>query len=364
MADVARIAGVSRSTVSYVLSGARPISAATRERILRAMADLGYTPNLLAQGLAGKQTGIISLIFPVGEHGMNTTEFEYVQGAAEQARADGHHLLLWPIDADDVDEIRRVVAQGLVDGIVLMEVRSVDQRIPVLSELGVPFTMIGRPTDAGGLAFVDADFEAMGELAVAHLAGLGHTDIGLITHSQESLDVGYGPMVRSRDAVAASASRHGITVRLFPAVSTLAGGRDVFERILAAAPNTTGIVAINEAATAGLLGAAANHGWHVPTDLSIVAINTSEGAAERATPALTTASADPRAMGRQAAHFLSRRLRGEDAASLQTLAAPVLTVRGSTAAYGQTERRSLISRAKPAPAGRTSPERVRRECDI
>ncbi|WP_035750255.1 LacI family DNA-binding transcriptional regulator [Arthrobacter sp. 35W] len=332
MADVARIAGVSRSTVSYVLSGARPISPETRERILHAMADLGYTPNLLAQGLAGKRTGIVSLIFPVGEHGMNTTEFEYVQGAAEQARADGYHLLLWPINAEDVGEIQRVVAQGLVDGIVLMEVRSVDKRIPILAETGVPFTMIGRPTAAEGLAFVDADFEAMGELAVAHLAALGHTKIGLVTHSQESLDAGYGPMVRSRDAVAASAARHGIGVRLFPALSTLAGGREVFDQILATAPTTTGIVAVNEAATVGLLGAADNHGWKVPRDLSIVAINTSAGAAERTMPALTTATADPRAMGRQAAQFLSRRLKGEDAAGLQALAAPVLTVRNSTAA--------------------------------
>ncbi|UVJ39854.1 LacI family DNA-binding transcriptional regulator [Arthrobacter sp. CJ23] len=323
---------MSRSTVSYALSGARPISPATRERILRAMADLGYTPNLLAQGLAGKRTGIVSLIFPVGEQGMNTTEFEYVQGAAEQARADGYHLLLWPIDAEDVDEVQRVVAQGLVDGVILMEIRSVDKRIPALVQTGVPFTMIGRPKNAEGLTFVDADFEAMGELAVAHLAALGHTEIGLVTHSQESLEAGYGPMVRSWDAVAASASRHRIGVRLFPAVSTLAGGREVFEQILATAPQTTGLVAINEAATIGLLGAASNHGWLVPRDLSVVAINTSEGAAERTMPALTTVSADPRAMGRQAAHFLSRRLRGEDAAVLQALAEPVLAVRSSTAA--------------------------------
>ncbi|UKA61307.1 LacI family DNA-binding transcriptional regulator [Arthrobacter sp. FW306-04-A] len=332
MADVARIAGVSRSTVSYALSGVRPIAPETRERILQAMSELGYTPNLLAQGLAGKRTGIVSLIFPVGEQGMNTTEFEYVQGAAEQARADGYHLLLWPMDPDDLGEMHRIVAQGLVDGILLMEVRSFDERIPILIETGVPFVSIGRPTDADGLAFVDADFEAMGELAVAHLVGLGHTEIGLVTHSRESLDAGYGPMVRSWDAVAAAASRRGINARLFPAASSLAGGRDVFEQILEGAPETTALVMINEAATAGLLGAAANHGWRVPEFLSIVAINTSTGSAERFMPALTTASAEPRAMGREAAQFLSARLRAEGADALQWLAEPVLTLRGSTAA--------------------------------
>ncbi|MEZ2390398.1 LacI family DNA-binding transcriptional regulator [bacterium RCC_150] len=331
MADVARIAGVSRSTVSYVLSGARPISAPTRERILRAMAELGYTPNLLARGLAGKRTGIISLIFPVGEHGMNITEFEYVQGAVEQARADGYHLLLWPIDADDLDEMRRVVAQGLVEGILLMEVRSVDARIPVLLESGIPFAMIGRPTDAEGLSYVDADFDAMGALAVEHLADLGHKEIGLVTHSRESLEFGYGPMVRSWNAIQAAAAKYNVTARLFPTTSTLTGGYGVFEELLATAPQTTGLVTINEAATAGLLVAAAGHGWSVPEGLSVVAINTSDGVAWRSMPPLTTASAEPRTMGRMAAEFLARRLRGEDPASFQALDEPVLTIRGSTA---------------------------------
>lgn len=330
MADVARLAGVSRSTVSYVLSGVRPISPATRERILKAMAELGYTPNILAQGLAGKRTGIVSLIFPVGEHGMSITEFEYVQGAVQRARSHGYHLLLWTIDVDDVEEIRRVVAQGLVEGVILMEVRSVDQRIPVLQETGVPFAMIGRPVEADGLCFVDADFEAMGAMAVEHLAGLGHRKIVLMTHSQESLDIGYGPMVRSRDAVAAAAGKYGVDVRLFPTASTLAGGREVFEGILSDAPGTTAIIAINEAATAGLLVAAAGHGWRVPEDLSVVAINTSDGFAERSVPALTTATANPRAMGRMAADFLARCLAGEDPSRFQVLAEPELTLRSST----------------------------------
>ena len=107
MADVARAAGVSRSTVSYVLSGARPISEATRERIIRVMRELDYTPNVLAQGLAGKRAGIIALLHPPGEQGLNLTEFEYIQTAAEQVRADGYHLLLWPIASTRVVDASR-----------------------------------------------------------------------------------------------------------------------------------------------------------------------------------------------------------------------------------------------------------------
>ncbi|WP_035750253.1 LacI family DNA-binding transcriptional regulator [Arthrobacter sp. 35W] len=331
MADVARMAGVSRSTVSYVLSGARPISDPTRERILSAMKELAYTPNALAQGLAGRRTGLIALLFPAGERGLNLTEFEYINAAAERAREDGYHLLLWPIGYDDLDEIRKVVSQGLVDGVLLMEVRTVDERVAVLSEADIPFTMIGRTADPGGLSYVDTDFEATGALAVEHLADLGHTEIVFLSQSQEYLDAGVGPFVRSRDAVVAAAKIRGMNVTVLAAPPTHPPGRDVLDRILAAAPPVTALIEINRPATLGLMGVAIEHGLSLPRDLAIVALNTSEAAARLGRPALTSVSPNHREIARLATSYLLRSLRGEDSSSFQTLVQPFLTVRESTA---------------------------------
>jgi DNA-binding LacI/PurR family transcriptional regulator len=331
MADVARVAGVSRSTVSYVLSGTRPISDVTREKILRAMKDLNYTPNVLAQGLAGRRTGIIALIFPVTEIGFNLTEFEYIRAASEQAREDGYNLLLWPFGADEIEEVRKVVNQGLVEGVVLMEVLTTDERVPFLVEADIPFTMIGRTADPRDLAYVDTDFEASGSMAVDHVARLGHTEIGFLARTQADLDAGHGPAVRTRDAVLAAAKKWGIRAHVFTAPPTFLAGWDVFEEIRRTAPGLTALLALNEPATLGLMAAAAERKVRIPEDLSIVAVNASEGAAQMSKPALTSLSPSHGDMARLAVKYLVRRLHGEDYSAFQTLVVPELIERGSTA---------------------------------
>ena len=94
--DVARLAGVSPSTVSYVISGRRTISDATKAKVLSAMRELNYTPDAFAQGLAGSRRGILALHFPTSVDGYSSTEFEYVTAAMERARALGAEVLLEP----------------------------------------------------------------------------------------------------------------------------------------------------------------------------------------------------------------------------------------------------------------------------
>ena len=74
MTDVARLAGVSVSTVSYALTGTRPISEATRDRVLAAMAELGYQPNAMARGLASRRSNILGLLLPLAGRGLGATE--------------------------------------------------------------------------------------------------------------------------------------------------------------------------------------------------------------------------------------------------------------------------------------------------
>lgn len=335
MADVARRAGVSRSTVSYALSGTRPISGPTRARIERAMKELNYTPNALAQGLAGRRTGIIALVFPLGQEGQtgfNPTDLEYLRAASGQAREDGYHLLLWPFGDDDIDEVRKLVSQGLVEGVVLMSVRTTDERVSFLQDADIPFTTIGRTEDPAGLAYVDTDFDAGGFLAVEHVAALGHREIGFLAGTQADLDAGSGPVVRTRDAVLAAARRFGITAHVFTASPTFAAGWEAFGRIRSSAPELTALLELNEAATLGLMAAAAEQGVRIPRDLSILAVNASEEAALMSRPALTSLAPNHSDMARLAVRYLVRRLNGESYDSFQTLLTPELVERGSTGA--------------------------------
>ncbi|MBT8163779.1 LacI family transcriptional regulator [Arthrobacter sp. GN70] len=332
MEDVARAAGVSRSTVSYVLSGTRPISDQTRQQVLQAMKHLDYTPNALAQGLAGKRTGIIALIVPVTEVGFNLTDFEYIQAATDQARREGYHLLLWPYSAQDVEELRKVVSQGIVEGVVLMEVRTVDERVSFLLEEDLPFTTIGRTGGIQPQSFVDADFEATVNMAVEYALGLGHENLAYITRSRDELDAGHGPMVRMRDAVLAAAGSRGLRIPVFTVCPTFNGGWDAFDKIRAQEPRVTALLTFNEPAVPGFTAAAAEHGVRIPRDLSLVGLNGSEDGSRTSHPNVTGFSPNHSELARLAVNYLVRRLRGEDPAAFQKLFTPELTVRASCAA--------------------------------
>ncbi|WP_239127711.1 LacI family DNA-binding transcriptional regulator, partial [Asanoa siamensis] len=210
MHDVARLARVSVSTVSYVLTGARPISQATRDKVLAAMAELDYQPNAMARGLATRRSRIVGLLMPIDERGLGATETAFVTGAAAAASAAGYHLVLSPVGAGDIDDLRRLASQRMIDGVVLMEVQVEDGRVAALQDAGVPLVLIGRTADPSGLSYVDIDFDQTVRDAVAHLVELGHRRIVYVNHSSAAIAEGYGPAVRTRDSFTAAMVGHGL----------------------------------------------------------------------------------------------------------------------------------------------------------
>jgi DNA-binding LacI/PurR family transcriptional regulator len=330
-ADVARLAEVSESTVSYALTGVRPISDDTRERIEAAMKQLGYVPNAMAQALASKKSGLLALLFPVGERGFGETDFEYVEAATQAAAEDGYQLLLWPNAVEDLESLRKIVAQGLVEGVLLMEVRAEDPRVAVLEESGTPFCLIGRTDHSDELTFVDADFSQWGPLALHHLVDLGHTSIGVISVANELVDVGYGPVVRTEDSLRESADRLGVSLAFQHVAPTIRAGREAFESLLVDSPDVTALLGFNEPALIGALEAAASRGIEVPRDMSLVTFGISDIAANMTVPAQSTVGVEGRDLGRMAAQYLIARLNGDRKSVLQHLSAPRFEDRGSTA---------------------------------
>ncbi|WKU07078.1 LacI family DNA-binding transcriptional regulator [Micromonospora sp. HUAS LYJ1] len=333
MHDVARLAQVSVSTVSYVLTGARPISQATRAKVLAAMAQLDYQPNAMARGLASRRSRILGLLLPMDERGLGATEAAFVTGAAAAASAVGYHLVLSPVGGGgDLDELRRLASQRMFDGVVLMEVQLTDERVDALQQAGVPLVLIGRTGDTDGLSYVDIDFEQTVREAVAHLVGLGHRQIVYVNHSAETLASGYGPALRTRDAFVTAMTGHGLEPVMIPAQDSAAGGRAALAAAVARAPGLTAVLAMNETAIFGILGELTARGLTVPDDVSVVSMVTSPQVAELATPALTAMTSPGSAMGRIAVEALVRHLDGAGDERHQQLLPCALEIRGSTAA--------------------------------
>jgi DNA-binding LacI/PurR family transcriptional regulator len=329
-ADVAKLAGVSTSTVSYALSGARPISTPTRLRIEAAMRQLGYTPNALASGLAGRRSRIIALLFPSGPRVIASTDMEYVIAAADAARERGYHLVVWTTSGTDLDEVRRLSGTGLVDGVLLMEVLLLDERVRYLQSGSVPLALIGRTADVHGLVYADADFDHAAHLAVEYLAGLGHRDLGLLNAPSRLLDLGYGACTRVARSVAEAARLAGLHLVSLACDHSAPAGREALEEFLRQSPRMTGVISFNWEATVGLMQQAQLCGLAIPERLSVVSLANSSGMVEITIPALTTISPPGLEIGRAAALALIDRLEHPDAAPAQSLVVGPLVERGSS----------------------------------
>ena len=301
MADVAKLAGVSLSTVSYALSGTRPISEATRERVLWAVEQLEFQPNVMARGLAGRRTGILALLLPIDEAIADPFMVEIIIAAAETARERGYHLLLWTEPAGESAGVKDLMRRGLIDGALLLSVRLRDDRVSALREADIPLTMIGRTQEPDDCHFVDSDAEQIAEVAIAHLAGLGHTTAAYVGPPRSAYDDGIGIVVRIHDSLITSAERHG--VRLIPVFadrSTTASAQTMIQ-LMAMEPDVTAVLALDDSAIAGILNGLRSMDLSVPADVSVVGLLISPQVAELAWPHVTTVSHDPRELGRLAA---------------------------------------------------------------
>lgn len=331
MQDVARLAGVSLSTVSYVINGTRTISPETSRRVEEAITTLGYRRNALARGLASKQTRMLALLLPTVERDLGPTEIEFVSAAADAASDLGYHLIVWPAESDATEEIKNFVGQGLVDGVLAMEVRMKDPRVGTLAESGIPFALIGRTESNDGIPYVDIDFHTTVADSVAYLVGMGHTTIGFLTHSPAARRLGYGPSVRAAAAYEEATSSHGIELITAACSDDPAGGRNVMSGWLSKHPAMTAVIAMNDRAAFGVLSEASDRGISIPTDLSVLAIVSSARMAVLAHPALSTFSSPGSALGRRGVEALVRRIQEPDSDPIQELLPCVLEPRESTA---------------------------------
>jgi DNA-binding LacI/PurR family transcriptional regulator len=325
IADVARHAGVSASTVSYVLSGKRTISESTRARVLASVRALGFHPHAGARALASNRANQIALALPL-RAGMNLpVVMQFAAAVLTAARAAGHDVLLLTAD-EGAAGLRRIAGSAMVDGLILMDVETHDPRVPTLRELGRPSVLIGLPARATGLTCVDLDFERAGALCVEHLAGLGHRRVALLGAPPVVYDRDTGFARRTRDGVEAAAARCGVAAATRPV-------EPVYPAALAAVedhPAATALIVHNEGVVDHVLTALRSLGRRVPQDVSVLAICPDE-VAVAATPHLSNVRIPAHEVGELAVRLLLDRLDGAEVPEA-TLLPPTLTNRASTAA--------------------------------
>ncbi|MEV0825378.1 LacI family DNA-binding transcriptional regulator [Nonomuraea rubra] len=330
--DVAERAGVAVSTASAALNGTRPVAAATRRRVERAAAELGYRPNLLARGLQSKRTRILALLFPAPRSGFGLTEMQFATGAAEAAGELGYHLLLSPESADPIEELRHLTGLGLVDGVLLMEVGLDDERTAFLAESGVPFAMIGRTREPGGIDHADIDFAATADAAVAHVAGLGHRKLAFFNLAEDTHAARYGPAIRAGAEFERAAREAGLAYVGGHRPGSAEDGGKAFEDLIGAHPDVTALAVMDDHAAAGVIAAVARHGRRIPEDLTLLLVLSSARVAGMFHPRLTTLEPPSAELGRLGARMLIGRLQDESQGGPQARLLPCRLVVGDSSA--------------------------------
>lgn len=282
--EVAAAAGVSISTVSYALSGKRPVAADTRRRIEAAVRELGYSPNAGARMLAGRRTQIFALTEPLRKDTHAPTHMAFVLATAVAARRHDYDVLLLT-DEEAQAGMRRVAANGLVDAILVLDVAPHDPRVELARQIATPTVFIGIPNDNDGLVCVDLDFEAATALAVDVLADAGHTSLGLVGQAQTAYEMSNFPP-RVRASFLARAEERGVA-----AGYGTSGGKRVSRTAARASAarllddGATGLVLhCAEEAQASILAEIAERGLRVPEDVSVIAVGASFDTAALATP--------------------------------------------------------------------------------
>ncbi|RSS52423.1 LacI family DNA-binding transcriptional regulator [Streptomyces sp. WAC01280] len=327
MQDVADLAGVTKQTVSNVLSGRVAVRPATEARVRDAIAELGYVPNLVARSLATGSTRTVGLFVPT----VSTAFYaELVEEAEDVLGEHGYRLLLCTTRRDG-ERARRHLA-GLtsrsVDALLIAGDEGLTDHLPLLSRTRFPVVLCAWEGARAPARFpvVTIDYEHGGYLAGRHLRELGHENVAVLAGPAHTMRVSGFRRAFAEDGLEIPDS----AVRLVSEPS-LKGGAAAAAEAMAARPAVTALFATHDVLAVGALQAAQDKGCSIPADLSIVAHDdTQEGPLTR--PALTSIALPTREMTREAVGLLLGAVSGapSDAPRRRPLL-PRLIVRDSTA---------------------------------
>lgn len=329
IADVARAAGVSKSTASRALTGAGYVSDATRTRVKDAAASLGYVPTTSAVSLVTGRTQTIGVVMPSLDRWFFAQVLEGIQDGLLEY---GYDLVLYgapPESAARREMFEHFLARKRFDGLIAVGIEPSARELERLIAFGKPVVSVGgydEDTNA-----VSIDDEAAARIATEHLIGLGHRDIVFLGGDPDGRRTSFGDG-RRLDGYLAAMKDAGLeaSVRHVQSEVTLPGGYGAAAELLGdRRTRPTGLVGVCDEVAVGAIIAARRLGIRVPERLSVVGID-DHAYAEMFS--LTTLQQRPHQQGRAAVQLLMWRLRDPEARTHRIYESSPLVIRNSTAA--------------------------------
>ena len=322
--QVAKRAGVSTATVSRVLNNQELVRDKTRDRVIKAIDELKYHPNVHARSLAGGKSRTIGVILSNFE---NPFFFDIYKAVETDARARGYEVVVANTGyrADLLSVCIRSMLGRRVAGLALIVSESSPEILDELQGASMPIVLYDAGKTAGNLLSIRVNYRRGIEKVVDYLFGMGHRKFGFVGHHGS-----LSPLSDRKDALVHAAARlgKGIEVQVAADADTLEGGRFAARQLLATGYQPTAMVCANDLMAVGVLREMRERGLRVPQDISVTGFDNIK-LSEFCYPALTTAHVPREHIG----HVVCRGLipRGdEQPIGHDVLIDPELVVREST----------------------------------
>lgn len=303
IADVARLAGVSKSSVSRVLSGNTSyMSEVTRLRVETAIHDLQYRPNMIARSLISNRTRTVGLLI---SDVSNPFYPEVIHGVEDVAVAHHYDVFLCNINYDldrGLHFVRSLISRQ-VDGVMIMSSSMSDEWLTELTRYQIPTVVLDWHVRSieGAAGNITVDFDTGICAAVDHLVALGHNHFAHV-----SGPLGLHTSRLRRDAFLSSLAQHGIDPAGVPIIEgnlSIDGGSRGLEQLLSYSQRATAVFAANDLTALGIVWSARDQGLRVPEDLSVVGLDNIRLASE-IHPPLTTVALPQAEIGKMAMQML------------------------------------------------------------
>lgn len=330
--DVARLAGVSTSTVSRVINKSTPVSDETTVMVEKAIRDINFKPNLLARGLRMKKAKLIGIIVPEFQ---SETFTSFVRFTEEYAELNGYNIAVGCTDSnyDKEERLLESLLRRNIDGIIFGRISDKSHTLKVLDQTRLPAVIIDRPLEREDIPTVVLDNYAAGRIAAEHLLSLGHKTFACITGPQDIA------IVRERTAGFCETIRAaGGTIQDKSVVEgnfKYDTGVEAVDFLIDTGKEFTGLWAQNDYMAIGAMNRLSERGFKVPQDVSIVGLDNVQ-MSWMLRPKLTTITQPFREICSSAVDIIIRLSQGESQErkkeKIKVVLQPSLVSRDTTAA--------------------------------
>jgi len=326
--DIARMSGVSRSTVSRVVNGDPHVDERTRRRVQDVIQSVDFHPNVAARGLAAGHTQVLGLVIPTGVASIFTDPYFplVIQGVSSACNARGYSVMLWLAEPEyERKTIAQILNNSLIDGVIVSAMQMDDPLIERLSETRRPFITIGRHPTNQDISYVDVDNRSGAYQAVSYLLRSGRKRVGAVNGPENTIASwdryqGYQDALRER----------GVPLRpelLVVGEFSDASGYQAMKCLLRQKPDA--VFVASDAMALACMRAINEEGLRIPEDIAVVGFDDIPPAAN-SKPPLTTVRQPIQRTGSLAAEMLIDMIEHPDSGPRRVVLPTELVLRSSS----------------------------------